>query len=158
MTRCIGQSSTTPQRLRKVAPGELPPGGVVSVALVRECTGIRRPIDLEPRIPWFREEQPHPAARSWRQYAGLTREVPGARITAFGRGGERPRRPQEGVMAGGVHVEHGALAEQARRLATAKNELEDKLREIQSQIQDLISNGFVTESASESFGAAADRW
>jgi len=57
-----------------------------------------------------------------------------------------------------VHVDHEALAAQAKRLATAKNELEAKLAEIQGQIQELISGGFNTESASASFGEAAERW
>jgi WXG100 family type VII secretion target len=61
-------------------------------------------------------------------------------------------------MAGGVHVEHDALATQAQRLATAKNDLEAKLTEIKSQIQELVSGGFVTESASESFREAQERW
>jgi WXG100 family type VII secretion target len=63
-------------------------------------------------------------------------------------------------MAGsnGVHVEHEALATQAQRLAQAKNELEAKLQEIQTQIHDLVSNGFVTQSASGSFSEAHERW
>ena len=61
-------------------------------------------------------------------------------------------------MAGGVHVEHEALATQAKRLAEAKNELEAKLTEIKGQIQELVSSGFVTESASESFRAAQENW
>ena len=61
-------------------------------------------------------------------------------------------------MAGGVHVEHDALATQAQRLATAKNELEAKLTEIKGQIQELVSSGFVTDSASESFRVAQENW
>jgi WXG100 family type VII secretion target len=59
---------------------------------------------------------------------------------------------------GGVHVQHDALATQAQRLAQDKNELEAKLTQIKSQIQELISGGFVTESASKSFGEAQERW
>jgi WXG100 family type VII secretion target len=58
----------------------------------------------------------------------------------------------------GVHVEHEALATQAQRLATSKNEIEAKLSETKAQIQELISSGFVTQSASESFGQAFERW
>lgn len=61
-------------------------------------------------------------------------------------------------MAGGVHVEHDALATQAQRLATDKNDLEAKLTQIKTQIQELVSGGFVTESASESFREAQERW
>jgi WXG100 family type VII secretion target len=58
----------------------------------------------------------------------------------------------------GVHVEHDALTQQAQRLAANKNELEGKLQEIQGQIQELVSNGFVTDSASKSFADAHERW
>lgn len=61
-------------------------------------------------------------------------------------------------MAGGVHVQHAALETQAKRLGQAKNELEAKLSEIKSQIQELISSGFVTQDASKSFGEAQLRW
>jgi len=61
-------------------------------------------------------------------------------------------------MAGGVHVKHDALQQQAQRLGQAKNDLEAKLTEIQSQIQELISSGFVTDKASVSFGEAHERW
>lgn len=63
-------------------------------------------------------------------------------------------------MAGmdGVHVEHGALQAQAQRLGQAKNDLEAKLQEIQGQIHELVSNGFVTQSASGSFAEAHERW
>jgi WXG100 family type VII secretion target len=61
-------------------------------------------------------------------------------------------------MAGGVHVEHDALATQAQRLGQAKNELEGKLQEIQAQIHELVAGGFVTDTASKSFAEAHDRW
>lgn len=61
-------------------------------------------------------------------------------------------------MAGGVHVKHDQLQQQAQRLGQAKNELEAKLNEIQGQIQELISSGFVTDKASVSFGEAHERW
>lgn len=58
----------------------------------------------------------------------------------------------------GVQVDHDAMATQAQRLAQAKNDLEAKLTEIKGQIQELISGGFVTQSASDSFGQAFERW
>ena len=63
-------------------------------------------------------------------------------------------------MSGGgkVHVEHAAMAEQAQRLATTRGELDATLAGIQAQIQELVSSGFVTESASTSFSAAQERW
>ena len=63
-------------------------------------------------------------------------------------------------MAGGgkVHVEHAAMAAQAQRLASTRAELDSTLASIQSQIQELVSGGFVTESASTSFASAQDRW
>ena len=54
-----------------------------------------------------------------------------------------------------MHVEHDALQHSGERLGQAKNDLEAKLTEIQGQIQDLISSGFVTDKASASFGEAA---
>jgi WXG100 family type VII secretion target len=58
----------------------------------------------------------------------------------------------------GVHVEHGALEAQAQRLAVNKNELEAKLQEIKAQIQELVTSGFVTVSASDSFAQAQEQW
>jgi WXG100 family type VII secretion target len=58
----------------------------------------------------------------------------------------------------GVHVDHTALADQAKRLATAKNELEAKLSEIKAQIEELVNTGFSTQTASESFREAQQRW
>jgi WXG100 family type VII secretion target len=58
----------------------------------------------------------------------------------------------------GVNVDHGALADQAKRLATAKNELEAKLSEIKAQIEELVNSGFNTQSASESFREAQAKW
>ena len=58
----------------------------------------------------------------------------------------------------GVHVDHTALADQAKRLAQAKNELEGKLSEIKGQIEELVNGGFSTQSASDSFREAAARW
>ena len=63
-------------------------------------------------------------------------------------------------MSGGgkVHVEHGALATQATRLAQARADLDAQLQQVRSQIQELVSSGFVTDSASGSFAAAHERW
>jgi WXG100 family type VII secretion target len=47
---------------------------------------------------------------------------------------------------------------QATRLATDKNELEAKLAKIQSEIAELVETGFSTQTASESFRQAAERW
>jgi len=60
--------------------------------------------------------------------------------------------------SGSVHVDHAALTEQARQLGVAKNDLEARLQQIQAQIQALVSEGFVTETASGSFAAAHERW
>jgi len=62
------------------------------------------------------------------------------------------------MAGGGVHVEHEALAAQASNLAATKNELEGVLTRLQGQIQELVSSGFVTDSASVSFGEAHERW
>jgi WXG100 family type VII secretion target len=61
-------------------------------------------------------------------------------------------------MAGGVHVKHEEMQAQAQRLAQTKNDLEAKLAEIKGQIAELVAGGFNTESASESFRAAQERW
>jgi WXG100 family type VII secretion target len=61
-------------------------------------------------------------------------------------------------MSGKVHVEHGALEAQAARLAQARAELEARLQQIQAQITELVSSGFVTDSASGSFAAAHEKW
>ena len=50
------------------------------------------------------------------------------------------------------------MAEQAQRLAPTRGELDATLASIQSQIQELVSSGFVTDSASGSFAAAQERW
>lgn len=59
---------------------------------------------------------------------------------------------------GQVHVEHEAMAAQATALQNARADLDAMLTTIQAQIQDLVSGGFVTESASGSFEAAHERW
>ena len=62
-------------------------------------------------------------------------------------------------MSGGkVHVEHGALETQAARLAQARAELDTQLQQIKAQITELVSSGFVTDSASASFAAAHEKW
>ena len=61
-------------------------------------------------------------------------------------------------MAGGVHVRHDDLQTQAQKLGAAKNELEAKLAEIKGQIQELVSSGFVTDTASASFAQAQAEW
>jgi WXG100 family type VII secretion target len=58
----------------------------------------------------------------------------------------------------GVHVSHDDMNAQAQRLGLAKNELEGKLQEVQSQIQNLVSSGFITDSSSASFAEAHERW
>jgi WXG100 family type VII secretion target len=50
------------------------------------------------------------------------------------------------------------MAAQAKRLAQAKNDLEAKLSEIKGQIQELVAGGFNTETASQSFADAQERW
>jgi WXG100 family type VII secretion target len=64
------------------------------------------------------------------------------------------------LMSGGgkVHVDHAAMAAAAQRLAATRGELDSTLASIQAQIHDLVSGGFVTESASTSFAAAQERW
>jgi WXG100 family type VII secretion target len=63
------------------------------------------------------------------------------------------------VSGGGkVHVDHAAMATQASRLTQARAELEAQLNQIQGQITELVSTGFVTDSASGSFAAAHERW
>jgi WXG100 family type VII secretion target len=63
-------------------------------------------------------------------------------------------------MSGGgkVHVDHAAMAAQAQRLAATRAELDATLQAVQAQIHDLVSGGFVTESASTSFATAQERW
>jgi WXG100 family type VII secretion target len=58
----------------------------------------------------------------------------------------------------GVHVEHDALTAQAQKLGASKNELEAKLQEIKGQIENLVTSGFVTETASDSFAQAQAQW
>lgn len=63
------------------------------------------------------------------------------------------------VPGGGqVHVDHAAMAAQASRLVQARAELEAQLQQVQAQITDLVSTGFVTDSASGSFASAHERW
>ena len=62
------------------------------------------------------------------------------------------------VSGGKVHVDHAAMSTQASRLTQARGDLEAQLQQIQSQIAELVSTGFVTDSASGSFAAAHERW
>ena len=57
-----------------------------------------------------------------------------------------------------VKVNHEEMQAQAKRLAQSKNDLEAKLAEIKSEIQQLVTSGFDTESASQSFADAQARW
>jgi WXG100 family type VII secretion target len=50
------------------------------------------------------------------------------------------------------------MAAQASRLTQARADLEAQLATIQGQITELVSTGFVTDSASGSFAAAHERW
>lgn len=61
-------------------------------------------------------------------------------------------------MAGGVHVEHEALQSQAQQLDQSYTELVTVLNRLKGQIGDLVSTGFVTDSASGSFAEAHERW
>ena len=76
----------------------------------------------------------------------------------MGGGHDHKEKRMSGASGGKVHVEHGAMVEQAQRLAQAKEELVAKLQEVQSQIQTLVSTGFATDSASGWFAAAHERW
>lgn len=63
------------------------------------------------------------------------------------------------VTGGGrVHVDHAAMSAQASRLVQARSDLDAQLQQIQSQIAELVSTGFVTDSASGSFASAHERW
>lgn len=63
-------------------------------------------------------------------------------------------------MAGkaNITIDHSAIQEQAKQLATTKNELEAVLSSLQTQINNLVQEGFVTDSASGSFQQAHERW
>jgi WXG100 family type VII secretion target len=58
----------------------------------------------------------------------------------------------------GVSVTHEAMQTQARRLAEAKNHLEEQLAQIKAQIEELVQTGFSTQKASESFREAQAQW
>lgn len=61
-------------------------------------------------------------------------------------------------MAQGVHVDHDALQAQQDQLNTSYGELVGVLDRLRGQITDLVETGFKTESASESFRQAHERW
>ncbi|MGL5857620.1 MAG: WXG100 family type VII secretion target [Angustibacter sp.] len=61
-------------------------------------------------------------------------------------------------MAGDISISHERMQAEATNLANTKNQLEQDLTTLQAKIQQLISDGFVTQDASKSFGDAHERW
>jgi WXG100 family type VII secretion target len=61
-------------------------------------------------------------------------------------------------MAGDIAISHERMQAEANNLVNTKNQLEQDLTTLQSKIQQLIGDGFVTQDASRSFGEAHDRW
>ncbi len=61
-------------------------------------------------------------------------------------------------MSNGISISHERMQTEAANLINTKNQLEGDLTALQSKIQQLIGDGFVTQSASRSFGEAHERW
>ena len=57
-----------------------------------------------------------------------------------------------------VNVTYEEMEQAAGRLETGEEDLNTKLTELQNYIQNLISSGFVTDSASVSFGEAYNQF
>jgi WXG100 family type VII secretion target len=58
-------------------------------------------------------------------------------------------------MAGtNVKVSYAEMQTAATKLGTGKTEITEKLRDLQTQIQNLVSSGFVTDLASKKFNTA----
>ena len=57
-----------------------------------------------------------------------------------------------------VNVSYDEMNNAAARLVRGETDLNNSLTELQSFIQDLLSNGFVTDSASVSFGEAYSKF
>jgi len=57
-----------------------------------------------------------------------------------------------------VNVSYEEMENAATRLGAGEEDLNQKLNELQSFIQNLISSGFVTDSASVSFGEAYNQF
>jgi WXG100 family type VII secretion target len=57
-----------------------------------------------------------------------------------------------------IKISHEQMQAEATNLANVKNQLEQDLTTLQSKIQQLVGEGFVTEDASKSFADAHERW
>ena len=51
-----------------------------------------------------------------------------------------------------INMTYSELTDQASRLDQGRQEIQDKLNTMMSQVQNLISSGFVTDQASGAFG------
>jgi WXG100 family type VII secretion target len=61
-------------------------------------------------------------------------------------------------MAGDIAISHERMKSEASNLTNTRNQLENDLTTLQSKIQQLVGEGFVTKDASVSFAEAHDRW
>lgn len=57
-------------------------------------------------------------------------------------------------MAGGLNVTYQELEAAAQKLGAGKVEIEGQLGQLRSMIENLVQNGFVTDSASKQFDAS----
>ncbi|TQL59576.1 WXG100 family type VII secretion target [Oryzihumus leptocrescens] len=57
-----------------------------------------------------------------------------------------------------VNVTYQDMQDQATKLAAAKQDIENQLNHLKSQVDQLISGGFVTDSASGQFGSSYEEF
>lgn len=57
-----------------------------------------------------------------------------------------------------VHVDYTELQNSASRLSTAQQEVEDKLAQLKTMIDNLVATGFVTDQASGKFQQSYQQW
>ncbi len=57
-----------------------------------------------------------------------------------------------------IKISHERMASEAANLKAVRAQLENDLSTLRGKIQQLVNEGFVTQTASQSFNEAHDRW
>lgn len=70
---------------------------------------------------------------------------------------ERPCHNREGVKVN-IRVSYAELETAAAQLGAGRDEINSRLHQLQGQIQNLLSSGFVTSVASGKFAAAYEQY
>ncbi|MGL5830256.1 MAG: WXG100 family type VII secretion target, partial [Angustibacter sp.] len=57
-----------------------------------------------------------------------------------------------------IKISHERMASEANNLKAVRGQLDETLSALRTKIQQLVTDGFVTQSASQSFNEAHERW